>query len=304
MGEAPAVLRLLVSNGAAGIIIGKSGVRISDIQDASGARMQLSRSSETYPGTYERVLTITGQHHQIVRAVQLSQASLASEGVLEQEDGVEVHQIKILAPNAVVGGIIGRGGESIRAMSQQTGCSMRVSSQAQHVPGAANPERIVSISAASLDSVVRAVSAVLSQMLQDDKYTRLAVAPGVPPAGPFTGLPGPRGQNPPAAGGASSPAAVTIEVAVPDSLVGIIVGRGGSALQQLEYWTGTAIRISRRDELIPGTTNRLVSIRGSLDGAQLAQFIINQKVQAARAALQGAAGDGDHGTDGAGGSAM
>lgn len=62
--------------------------------------------------------------------------SLASEGVLEQEDGVEVHQIKILAPNAVVGGIIGRGGESIRAMSQQTGCSMRVSSQAQHVPGA------------------------------------------------------------------------------------------------------------------------------------------------------------------------
>ena len=68
------MLRLLVSNGAAGIIIGKSGVRISDIQDASGARMQLSRSSETYPGTYERVLTITGQHHQIVRAVQLSQA--------------------------------------------------------------------------------------------------------------------------------------------------------------------------------------------------------------------------------------
>ena len=69
------------------------------------------------------------------------------------------------------------------------------------------------------------------------------MAPGVPPAGPFTGLPGPRGQNPPAAGGASSPAAVTIEVAVPDSLVGIIVGRGGSALQQLEYWTGTAIRV-------------------------------------------------------------
>lgn len=46
---------------------------------------------------------------------------------------------------------------------------------------------------------------------------------------------------------------------VPDKLVGAVLGKGGATLRELQDTTGARIRISKRDEFAPGTTNRCAS---------------------------------------------
>lgn len=52
------------------------------------------------------------------------------------------------------------------------------------------------------------------------------------------------------------------QVLVPDSMIGLILGRGGRTLTELQMLSGTRIRISQRGEYLPGTRNRIVTIRG------------------------------------------
>lgn len=49
-GTQQVVSKLLVSNTIAGSVIGKAGANIENLQKSSGARIQLSRTGEFYPG--------------------------------------------------------------------------------------------------------------------------------------------------------------------------------------------------------------------------------------------------------------
>lgn len=53
--EKPTYIRFLVSNAAAGSVIGKGGSTINEFQTKSGARIQLSRNHEFFPGTSDRI---------------------------------------------------------------------------------------------------------------------------------------------------------------------------------------------------------------------------------------------------------
>lgn len=78
----------------------------------------------------------------------------------------------------------------------------------------------------------------------------------------------------------------TIELSVPESLVGAILGKGGKTLVEYQEMSGTRIQISKKGEYIPGTRNRKVSISGKPPGPQTAQYLITQRlitVQSARA---------------------
>ena len=48
------VLKILIAATAAGSIIGKGGSTMNEFQETSGARIQLSRNGETFPGTTDR----------------------------------------------------------------------------------------------------------------------------------------------------------------------------------------------------------------------------------------------------------
>lgn len=77
--EKPTYIRFLVSNAAAGSVIGKGGSTITDFQSQSGARIQLSRNQEFFPGTTDRIIMISGQIDDVLRAVELILSKLLSE---------------------------------------------------------------------------------------------------------------------------------------------------------------------------------------------------------------------------------
>ena len=61
-------LRFLISNAGAGSVIGKGGATISEFQSQSGARIQLSRNHEYFPGTPDRIIMLSGTIGEILSA--------------------------------------------------------------------------------------------------------------------------------------------------------------------------------------------------------------------------------------------
>mmetsp|Transcript_20401 Transcript_20401/g.46353 ORF Transcript_20401/g.46353 Transcript_20401/m.46353 type:complete len:241 (+) Transcript_20401:1-723(+) len=71
----------------------------------------------------------------------------------------------------------------------------------------------------------------------------------------------------------------TAQVLIPDNLIGSILGRGGSTLNELQLHSNTRIRISQRGEYVPGTRNRIVTIRGTTSqSVSMAQYLMSQRM--------------------------
>lgn len=102
--------KFLMSNAAAGAIIGKGGASIAELQDNSQARLQLSRTAEFFPGTADRVMLIAGTLNAVLAALHLVLTKLQSEQVrpnkplLASLSGIEQkQQIKGVVASATVG---------------------------------------------------------------------------------------------------------------------------------------------------------------------------------------------------------
>ncbi|XP_078097888.1 RNA-binding protein Nova-1-like isoform X4 [Mustelus asterias] len=69
-----------------------------------------------------------------------------------------------------------------------------------------------------------------------------------------------------------------LEIAVPENLVGAILGKGGKTLVEYQELTGARIQISKKGDFLPGTRNRKVTISGSPAATQAAQYLISQRI--------------------------
>jgi predicted RNA-binding protein YlqC (UPF0109 family) len=77
----------------------------------------------------------------------------------------------------------------------------------------------------------------------------------------------------------ATPPGFSAQVLVPDTMIGSILGRGGRTLNELQMHSNTRIRISQRGEYVPGTRNRVVSIRGpTAHSVSLAQYLMSQRM--------------------------
>ncbi|MQL94822.1 hypothetical protein Taro_027485 [Colocasia esculenta] len=111
--EKSTYVRFLVSNSEAGCIIGKGGTTITEFQSQSGARIQLSRNHEFFPGTSDRIIMISGAFQDIIKAMELILEKLLTEAE-ENLDADSRSKVRLVVPNSCCGGIIGKGGATIK----------------------------------------------------------------------------------------------------------------------------------------------------------------------------------------------
>eukprot|EP00245_Coleochaete_scutata_P001343 TRINITY_DN11648_c0_g1_i1.p1 TRINITY_DN11648_c0_g1~~TRINITY_DN11648_c0_g1_i1.p1 ORF type:complete len:342 (-),score=57.17 TRINITY_DN11648_c0_g1_i1:557-1582(-) len=301
--ETTSTLRFLVSNSAAGSVIGKGGATISEFQVQSGARIQLSRNKEFFPGTTDRIILLSGTVSAILTALHLIVSKILSE--LQESNSTDTSNkpshIRLIVPNAMCGAIIGKGGATIRSFVEDSGAAIKLTSQEQSLPGMT--DRIVTITG-TLEQQLRAVALIVTKMSEDPHYSLYANMPisysassQGPSLGATVGLGSPLaafalpGLTTPGAyssrgsrhSGSSvhvvSPATTTLTVAVPDEHIGAIVGKAGKSIAEIQQATGAKIKISDRGDFVPNTNNRKVTLSGSTDAVQLAQIMIVQKVQ-------------------------
>ncbi|KAL7148519.1 hypothetical protein ABFS83_06G183700 [Erythranthe nasuta] len=275
-------LRFLLSNAEAGSVIGKGGATINDIQSQSGARVQLSRNFEYFPGTSDRIIMVSGTIDDVLKAVNLILSKLLDE--FYPEDGGETDpqsKIRLVVPNSSCGGIIGKGGSIIRSLMEESSASIKISSQDTYYPGL--HDRLVTVSG-SLGEQMRAVELILLKLVEDQYYHQSAHAPFPYPAVAYNGMnygpnaPGPKYQNNRSPNKPQEDRSSSITIGIADEHIGIVVGRGGRNIMELSQLSGARIKISERGDFMSGTSDRKVTITGSQRSIHMAESMISEKI--------------------------
>ncbi|GLT70185.1 hypothetical protein SLA2020_422810 [Shorea laevis] len=294
--EKSTYIRFLVTNAAAGSVIGKGGSTITEFQSKSGARIQLSRNHEFFPGTSDRIIMISGTIDDVLKALDLILVKLLSELHIEDGDDVEPRtKLRLIVPNSSCGSIIGKGGATIKSFIEDSQASIKISPQDNNYYGL--NDRLVTLTG-TIDEQIRAVDLILSKLIEDPHYLQNIHTPfsyaGVFFSG-FHGIPyayvlpsvataaynamnyapngaGAKFQN------QKEDRSNSVTIGVADEHIGLVLGRGGRSIVEISQVSGAKIKISDRGDFMSGTTDRKVTITGSQRAIRQAESMIMQKV--------------------------
>ncbi|XP_058181997.1 protein BTR1 isoform X2 [Rhododendron vialii] len=293
-------IRFLVSNAEAGSVIGKGGTTISEFQSQTGARIQLSRNHEFFPGTSDRIIMVSGTFDEILRAVDLILSKLLNEFCVEDGEDVDPKsKLRLIVPNSSCGGIIGKGGANIKSFIEDSRAGIKISPLDNNFIGL--NDRLVTLTG-TLDEQMRAVELIMLKLAEDPHYAQSFSAPF-----PYAGVSfavyhgSPSTSVLPSVGTAAAYNAMnygangagvkfqnnkedrstSVTIGVADEHIGVVVGRGGKNLMEISQVSGARIKISDRGDFMSGTSDRKVTITGSQRAIRVAEAMISQKVASA-----------------------
>ncbi|CAI9091217.1 OLC1v1026182C4 [Oldenlandia corymbosa var. corymbosa] len=257
-------IKFLLSNAEAGSIIGKGGSTINDFQTQSGARIQLSRNFEFFPGTSDRIVMVSGIVDDVLKAVDLILTKVLDEFYVEEGGNEDPHfRVRLVVPNGSCGGIIGKGGSIIKSLIEDSQANIKISPLDTNFPGLY--DRLVTVSG-TLGEQMRGIELILFKLAEDPQYLQSVNAPfpyavsGMPyngvnyaPNGVGGKFQNPRFQN---KGNQQEDRSNSVTIGVPDDRIGLVVGRGGRNVVEISQLTGARIKISERGDFMSGTSDR------------------------------------------------
>ncbi|XWS56368.1 hypothetical protein CRYUN_Cryun09bG0080000 [Craigia yunnanensis] len=273
--EKPTYIKFLVSNAAAGSVIGKGGSTITEFQSKSGARIQLSRNHEFFPGTSDRIIMVSGTIDEVLKAMELILAKLLNELNIEDNDDVEPRtKVRLIVPNSSCGSIIGKGGATIKSFIEDSQAGIKISPQDNNFYGL--NDRLVTLTG-TLDEQMRAIDLILPKLCEDPHYSQAMHAP-FSYAATYSSM----NYAPNGAGGKfqnhKEDHSNSVTIGVSDGHIGLVLGRGGRNIMEISQVSGARIKISDRGDFMSGTTDRKVTITGSRRAIRQAESMIMQKV--------------------------
>ncbi|CAN1747604.1 Protein BTR1 [Linum perenne] len=273
--EKTAYIKFLVSNAAAGSVIGKGGATINDFQSQSGARIQLSRNFEFFPGTSDRIIMISGNIEDVLKAMDLVLAKLLSE--LHTEDDVDAEprmKVRLIVPNGSCGSIIGKGGAIIKSFIEESQAGIKISPLDHNFYGL--NDRLVTLTG-TLDEQMRAIDLILSKLIDDSHYSQNMHAPFSYVVLTIVVVITYDGCNVEQKV-LQEDRTNSVTIGVADEHIGLVVGRGGRNIMEISQTSGAKIKISDRGDFMSGTNDRKVTITGSQRAVRAAEGMIMQKV--------------------------
>ncbi|XP_069509403.1 poly(rC)-binding protein 2 isoform X7 [Ambystoma mexicanum] len=234
----PVTLRLVVPASQCGSLIGKGGSKIKEIRETTGAQVQVA--GDMLPNSTERAITIAGIPASIIECVkQICVVMLES-----PPKGVTIPY----RPKPSSAPVIFAGGQ----VSRQAGghaCETDLwEGRRSHTGG-------VSLDAVDLHGLTK-----LHQLAMQQSHFPMSHGGG------NTGFSG--------AIDASAPN-TSHELTIPNDLIGCIIGRQGSKINEIRQMSGAQIKIANPVE---GSTERQVTITGSAASISLAQYLINVRL--------------------------
>ncbi|EQC41841.1 hypothetical protein SDRG_00700 [Saprolegnia diclina VS20] len=221
------MFKMSVPRALVGLIIGRGGETIRDLQNKSGSHIQVGREDDGGPPT-ERIVQIAGTPAQVEIARNMINGILGDrvEGGRRDRNEPPPDALKLVVPNDKVGLIIGRQGVTVKGVQQRTGANVVVPS----APDSENPSLRTLIITGT--SEAKEAARVEIQMLVNDQQNLL-----------------PQGAN-------------TIYMQLPNDRVGIVIGRQGANVRAIQERHDCRIQIPNVPD--PGSMPevRTISIAG------------------------------------------
>ncbi|XP_052421193.1 poly(rC)-binding protein 3 isoform X8 [Carassius gibelio] len=293
-------IRLLMHGKEVGSIIGKKGETVKKMREESGARINISEGN-----CPERIVTITGPTDAIFKAFAMIAYKFEEDIINSMSNSPATSKppvtLRLVVPASQCGSLIGKGGSKIKEMRESTGAQVQVAGDM--LPN--STERAVTISGTP-EAIIQCVKQICVVMLESPPKgatipyrPKPASTPVIFSGGqaytiqgqyaiphpdltklhqlamqqtPFT----PLGQTTPAFPGldASLPAS-THELTIPNDLIGCIIGRQGTKINEIRQMSGAQIKIANAME---GSSERQITITGTPANISLAQYLINARL--------------------------
>ena len=268
-------LRLLVPHILIGSIIGKQGVRIREIQEASGARLNASESC--LPLSTERSLVVLG----VADAVHIATYYIGSTLVEQLTDrfggpGASAYALRDGRPQGVVPG----GMQVVPYVPQHAGGQMG----RDKFPGQVGPPQ---------RGPPTPYGAPYGQPPQQHPQAQMpygAGSPRTPYAAAGPQQPHPYGGHAPAqpvhpqqhpqqpmqGGAAPYPGQpITQQIFIPNDMVGAIIGKGGAKINEIRQLSGSVIKINEPQD---NNNERLVTVTGTQECNQMALYMLYSRL--------------------------
>jgi far upstream element-binding protein len=174
--------------------------------------------------------------------------------------------MQIMVPDRTVGLIIGRGGETIRDLQERSGCHVNIVGEQKSVNGL-RPVNLIG----SREAAAHAKDLIMEIVESDSKTGATKdAAPGRRDP--------PRDQNQNSYGGGGGADKINDSIYVPSEAVGMIIGKGGETIKDMQNTTGCKINVSPSSG--PSEVRREIGLVGSRDAIAAARRAIEDKVEA------------------------
>ncbi|KAI2617433.1 hypothetical protein GGR54DRAFT_206986 [Hypoxylon sp. NC1633] len=190
--------------------------------------------------------------------------------------------MQIMVPDRTVGLIIGRGGETIRDLQERSGCHINIVSESQSVDGL-RPVNLIGSDAAA----EQAKEFILEIVASDSRNVNNNNNNN---SGSNDGSRTRPQRNDPSAHDSNQGSGDRINdsIYVPSEAVGMIIGRGGETIREMQNTTTCKINVSSQSG--PGEVEREIGLVGSREAIESAKRAIQDKVDAVRQNSRGNSG--------------
>ncbi|KAG9233919.1 hypothetical protein BJ875DRAFT_441813 [Amylocarpus encephaloides] len=283
---------LSIESNLVGLIIGRQGENLRRVEQETGCRVQfITGPDETGP---YRQCKITGPRaHRLDAKAEINRIIDDSGMAGNARVGIErpsreappasrtSHQpalrdgedsMQIMVPDRTVGLIIGRGGETIRDLQERSGCHVNIVGEQKSVNGL-RPVNLIG----SREAAAHAKDLIMEIVESDSKTSNTKEAA---PARRDQGRDANFGtSNYGNAGGGGDK--INDSIFVPSEAVGMIIGKGGETIKDMQNTTGCKINVSPSSG--SGEVEREIGLVGSRDAIAAAKRAIEDKVEAVAA---------------------
>uniref|UniRef100_A0A674JPV1 Far upstream element-binding protein 1 n=1 Tax=Terrapene triunguis TaxID=2587831 RepID=A0A674JPV1_9SAUR len=250
-GPGNAVQEIMIPASKAGLVIGKGGETIKQLQERAGVKMVMIQDGPQNTGA-DKPLRITGDPYKVQQAKEMVLELIRDQGGFRE----------VPIPRFAVGIVIGRNGEMIKKIQNDAGVRIQFKPD-----DGTTPDRIAQITGPP-DRCQHAAE-IITDLLRSVQ----AGNPGGPgPGGRGRG----RGQGnwnmgPP--GGLQE-----FNFIVPTGKTGLIIGKGGETIKSISQQSGARIELQRNPPPNADPNMKLFTIRGTPQQIDYARQLIEEKI--------------------------
>ncbi|XP_064860847.1 far upstream element-binding protein 3-like isoform X6 [Oncorhynchus nerka] len=277
-----AIQEILIPASKVGLVIGKGGDTIKQLQERTGVKMMMIQDGPMPTGA-DKPLRITGDPYKVQQARELVVEIIrdkdqgdfrASRGDFGSRLGGS--SLDVAVPRFAVGIVIGRNGEMIKKIQNDSGVRIQFKPD-----DGISPDRIAQVMGQS-DRCQHAVHLINELVQTAQVQERDGFGSPVGPRGRGRG----RGDwNMGAPGGLQE-----VTYSIPADKCGLVIGKGGETIKNINQQSGAHVELQRNPPPNTDPNVRIFSIRGTHQQMEMARQLIDEKI--------GASGMGGNGSFG------
>ncbi|XP_062339969.1 far upstream element-binding protein 3 isoform X2 [Osmerus eperlanus] len=306
-----AIQELLIPASKVGLVIGKGGDTIKQLQERTGVKMIMIQDGPMPTGA-DKPLRITGDPYKVQQA-----RELVVEIIRDKDQGdfragrgdfgarLGGSSLDVAVPRFAVGIVIGRNGEMIKKIQNDAGVRIQFKPD-----DGISPDRVAQVMGQPdrcqhavhlINELVHTAQPSPAQSLSAWLPDRASLGPPLPPQDPlslwlglagggllsqerdgFGGPMGPRGRGrgrgdwSMAAPGGLQEGTYTI----PADKCGLVIGKGGETIKNINQQSGAHVELQRNPPPSTDPSVRVFSVRGTPQQMELARQLIDEKIGA------------------------